>query len=192
LSVCVTVHGLVDERLVLRRDGARIDDDVWVSGTLGDAAGALAQWQAGQAVDPGLRARLDRPMPRMAAGLALAGIAHAAIDVSDGLLADLAHICVASGVGADIDIGALPSSPALRACFDASTRRTLQATGGDDYELCFAVPVARRAAIDQLARDCGVTMTRIGRVTAGDTVRALQAGGRTWHAPRTGYAHFAG
>lgn len=192
LSVCVTVHGLVGESLVLRRDGARIDDDIWVSGTLGDAAGALAQWQAGQAMDPGLRARLDRPLPRVAAGLALAGIAHAAIDVSDGLLADIGHVCVASGVGADIDIEALPASLALRACFDPSARRTLQATGGDDYELCFAAPVAQRDAIDQLARECTVAMTRIGRVTAGDAVRALQAGGRAWLAPRTGYAHFTG
>src|SRR5690606_1465953 len=81
LSVCVTVHGFVDAAAALRRDGARVGDDVWVSGTLGDAAAALAQWRDGVAVDPGLRIRLCRPVPRVAIGLALAGVAHAAIDL---------------------------------------------------------------------------------------------------------------
>ncbi|HVR82516.1 MAG TPA: thiamine-phosphate kinase, partial [Luteimonas sp.] len=89
LSVCVTVHGLVADGMALRRDGARVGDDIWITGTLGDAAAALVQWRAGGAADPALRARLDRPVPRVATGLALAGVAHACIDVSDGLLADL-------------------------------------------------------------------------------------------------------
>jgi thiamine-monophosphate kinase len=132
LSVCMTVHGFVEPGMALRRDGARVGDEVWVSGTLGDAAGALAQWQAGQAIDAGLRMRLDRPTPRVALGRALRGIATACIDVSDGLLADLRHVCTASGVGARIDVDALPASDALRAYFGREQQRILQATGGDD------------------------------------------------------------
>src|SRR3546814_8232763 len=90
----------------LRRVGARVGDDVWVTGTPGDAAGALEQWRAGGHRDPVLRARLERPTPRIAAGLALAGLASACVDVSDGLLADLGHVCAASGVGAEIGLDA--------------------------------------------------------------------------------------
>lgn len=150
LSVCVTAHGFVDAGRALRRDAARVGDDIWVSGTLGDAAAALLQWKAktGQVhfsqksepdplSPPFLRARLDRPTPRVVLGRALRGIAHACIDVSDGLLADLAHVCEASGLGAQVDIDVLPTSDALRASFDTAMRHGLQATGGDDYELCF-------------------------------------------------------
>lgn len=132
LSVCVTVHGLVAAGQGLRRAGARVGDDVWVSGTLGDAAGALAQWRAGGAADPALRVRLDRPTPRVALGRALQTIAHAAIDVSDGLLADLGHVCTASGVGAELELDALPASPALVSNFAVAARAGLQAGGGDD------------------------------------------------------------
>ncbi|MGN6151021.1 MAG: thiamine-phosphate kinase, partial [Lysobacteraceae bacterium] len=93
LSVCVAVHGLVEPRGALRRSDACVGDDGWVTGTLGDAAAALRQWQAGDAHDPALRMRLDRPTPRVAAGRALAGGAQACLDGSDGLLADLAHVC---------------------------------------------------------------------------------------------------
>ncbi|MGH8077390.1 MAG: thiamine-phosphate kinase, partial [Lysobacter sp.] len=120
LSICVTVHGFVAPGRLLRRDAARIDDDIWVSGTLGDAAGALALLLPLAAADepttsasltenarlaqalPVLRSRLDRPMPRVTLGQALVGIAHAGIDISDGLLADLGHVCRASGVAAEV------------------------------------------------------------------------------------------
>src|SRR5690606_28470696 len=137
LSVCVTAHGLVEPGRALRRDGARVGDDVWVTGTPGDAAGALVQWREGGERDAALRARLERPAPRVEAGLALVGVAHAAIDISDGLLADLGHVCTAGGAGMEIELEALPVSPMLAAVFDAAQRRTLQCTGGDDYELCF-------------------------------------------------------
>ncbi len=191
LSVCVTVHGFVAPEAVLRRGGARAGDDVWVTGSLGDAAAALVQWRAGGAADAPLRARLDRPVPRIDAGLGLAaGIASAAIDISDGLLADLGHVCDASGVGAEIDVAALPASAALSSRFDAEARRAVQATGGDDYELCFTAAPAQREAVAALAARCRTPMTRVGRIVAGDGVRAMLPDGNAWIAPRAGHVHF--
>jgi len=188
LSVSVTAMGLVEPGRALRRDGARVGDDVWVTGTLGDAAGALALL----AREPGhaLRARLDRPLPRVQAGRALAGIAHACVDVSDGLLADLGHVCARSGVGAQVDVQALPASDALRDAFDEDTRRALQAGGGDDYELCFTAPAGARERIAGLAPAHDLCFTRIGRIVAGAGVQALDADGQPWQPARRGYDHF--
>ena len=187
LSVCATVHGFVGEGAALRRDGARAGDDVWVSGTLGDAAAALS---LGDASPPALRARLDRPAPRIPLGRALVGIATAGIDISDGLLADLGHACVASGVGARVELDMLPASARLRDTCEAAARRMLQATGGDDYELCFTAAPDRRAAVTEAARNAGVPVTRIGRIVEGAEVQALDADDRPWQPPRTGYTHF--
>ncbi|MDE2407706.1 MAG: thiamine-phosphate kinase [Xanthomonadaceae bacterium] len=201
LSIALTAHGLIEPGQALRRDGARAGDDVWVSGTLGDAAGALRQWQEGKGgegkggqsgflsakshSDP-LFSRLDRPVPRVALGRALRGIASSCIDVSDGLLADLAHICRASGAGADIDIDALPASAALRAAFDDETRRALQAAGGDDYELCFTAASTQREALQQLSVTLALPLACIGRIVAGSGV---QCDGMD--AAAGGYQHFA-
>jgi thiamine-monophosphate kinase len=191
LSVCVTVHGLVEPGRALRRDGAGIGDDLWVTGTLGDAAGALRQWLAGDVIEPVLRARLDRPTPRVAAGRALAGIATSCIDVSDGLLADLAHVCRASRTGACVSVDALPASPALRAAYAGDALRTLQAAGGDDYELCFSAPQGVRGEVVATLARCGVVATRIGLVT-GETgsIDAVDRDGAVWSPPRRGYEHF--
>ena len=135
---------------------------------------------------PGLRARLDRPTPRVELGRALAGLAGACIDVSDGLLADLAHLCRASGVGAELDAAALPASESLRATFDADVRRALQATGGDDYELCFTAPTTQREALEALSRALGLPLSRIGRIVEGRGVSCDGIG----HAA-SGYQHFA-
>ena len=191
LSISVAAHGFVEPGRALRRDGARIGDEVWVTGTLGDAAGALAQWRAGAAVDPALRARLDRPLPRVDAGRALRGIAHAGIDVSDGLLADLGHVCQASGTGACLQLDALPASAALRAHFDGDALRALQASGGDDYELCFTAAADARAALARIATETGVAMTCIGDIVDAPGVIALDAHGREWRPPRQGHVHFA-
>lgn len=166
LSVCVTAFGFVPEAAALRRDGAQVGDEVWVTGTLGDAVAALAQLQAGGVADLALRARLDRPEPRVAFGHALRGLAHACIDVSDGLLQDLGHVCAASGVGARIDMDALPASDALRSRAVGDTLRRDQASGGDDYELCFTAPVAMRAAVEAAATATSTPATRIGVVAA--------------------------
>lgn len=189
LSVSVTAMGFVDAGRALRRDGARIGDDVWVTGALGDAAGALALLER----DPvhALRSRLDRPTPRVESGRALVGIATACVDVSDGLLADLGHIVSRSGVAAQVDVGALPVSEALRASFDEVTRLAMQAGGGDDYELCFTAPPEARAGIDAVSLQFGLRITRIGRIMAGEGVHPLDADGRTWSPPRCGYDHFA-
>ena len=191
LSVCVTVHGFVEEGRALQRRGARVGDDLWISGTLGDAAAALSQWRAGGAAEPSLRARLDRPTPRLALGQALCNVAGACIDVSDGLLADLGHLCAASGVGADVQLDALPASPALAALFTDETRHVLQAGGGDDYELCFTAPKTARLAVESALFACGVRTTRIGRVTADAELIVLHdADGVAWSPPRRGYEHF--
>lgn len=189
LSIGVTAIGLVEPGQALRRDRARVGDDIWVTGVLGDAAAALALRQAGDAVDAALQRRLERPTPRVSIGLALCGIAHACIDVSDGLWQDLGHVCAASGVGADIDVDTLPASSALRAHASASARRVMQACGGDDYELCFTAPAGARREVQRLGHDWPVT--RIGRISARAGVRAKDHTGAPWRPPRAGYAHFA-
>ena len=204
LSIAVTAMGWVEAGAALRRDGARIGDEVWVTGTLGDAAAALVlgghvplplDGAAMPVVEAGnaavLRARLARPTPRVVVGRALAGLAHACVDVSDGLLADLGHICRRSGVGAEIEIAQLPASPALRAAFaDDVLRAVLQASGGDDYELCFTVAPSRAAPLRAALAQSGTVATRVGHIVAGAGVRALRADGSAWLAPRQGHVHF--
>ena len=189
LSICVAVHGFIEPGQALRRDGARAGDDLWVSGTLGDAAAALSYWQSGGAIDPTLRMRLDRPTPRVSLGHVLRGIATSCIDVSDGLLADLGHVCKASSVGALVDVDALPASPTLRSGFDAEARRLLQATGGDDYELCFTAPATSREAVIEAA-STHAPVARIGRIVAGRGVSAVDAQGVAWQPSVAGFRHF--
>ncbi|HEY0504357.1 MAG TPA: thiamine-phosphate kinase [Lysobacter sp.] len=191
LSISVAVHGFGEPGRALRRDGARVGDDVWISGTPGDAAAALAQWRDGGERDAFLRARLDRPTPRIALGRALVDVAHACIDVSDGLLADLGHVCRGSGVGAEVGLDRLPASDALRCAFDEAARRTLQAAGGDDYELCFTAPAELRDEVERAGRASAVAVTCIGRIVEGEGVRAMTADGQPWQPGRSGYQHFA-
>ena len=193
LAVSVTAHGFVDPGRALRRDGAGVGDGVWVSGTLGGAAAALEQWRGGGAVDPALRERLDRPRPRVALGRALAGVATACIDLSDGLLADLGHVCAASGVGMHLDVDSLPGADVLRPYFDIEDLRALQAAGGDDYELCFTLPEGADAIADAVATAAatGIQLTRIGTVVEGQGVEAIDRDGRPWRPRRAGHEHFA-
>jgi thiamine-monophosphate kinase len=194
-SLSVAVHGFVPPGQALTRAGACVGDAVFVTGTLGDAAGGLRLVQGERPFDPTeeahrtLRARLDRPVPRVRAGLALRGLAHACIDVSDGLLADLGHVCAASGVGVEIDADALPLSPALRNTFGEGLARELASSGGDDYELCFTVAPARTAAMRAALAEAGCRATRIGRVVEGSGVSVAGIGS----APhRHGWDHFPG
>ncbi len=192
LSITVTIHGFVPDAVALTRSGARVGDGLYVTGTLGDAAAGLRLREAcSEQGHAALLARLDRPTPRVVQGLILRGCASACIDISDGLVADLAHICVASGVGAAIDADAAPASPELLATFDGPTRRELQLAGGDDYELCFtAAESAASALLGDLARSgCGAT--RIGRIIAAPGVHVHDALGRPVTVPRGGWEHFA-
>jgi thiamine-monophosphate kinase len=185
LSITVTVHGFVSENSALLRSAARVGDGVFVTGTLGDAAAGL-RIQANEA----LIARLNRPTPRIAQGLELRGRAHACIDVSDGLIADLGHICAASGVRAEIDVDSLPASSALLSACARDERRALQLGGGDDYELCFTAPDAGATLLlNDLARSgCGAT--RIGRIVAGSGIRVIDASGADIDVDVAGWDHF--
>ena len=189
LSIAVTAMGLVEPGAALRRDGARVSDDIWVTGTLGDAAAALQCLQENRVVSPAMQARLDRPTPRIAAGQRLAGLASSCIDISDGLLADLAHVCERSDVGAEIELPRLPASPALCG-WPEDMRWPLQAGGGDDYELCFTAAPRNRELIVQALDFAGVAGTRVGRIVAGKDVQAFNAQGEPWHPTRAGYEHF--
>jgi len=194
-SLSVVVHGFVPPGQALTRAAAGVGDAVFVTGTLGDAAGGLRLAQGERAFDPAdaahaaLRARLDRPTPRVRAGLALRGLANACIDVSDGLLADLAHICAASGVGAELDVEALPLSPMLRAVFGDDTAREFALTGGDDYELCFTVPTTAIGAMHEALAVVGEHASRIGAIVEGRGVSAI--GGEPLATRPGGWDHFA-
>jgi thiamine-monophosphate kinase len=184
LSITIQVHGSVPAELALRRDGARAGDDVWVSGHPGTAALGLRQLLAGGPRDEAARVFLA-PVPRIALGLALRGLASAAIDVSDGLLADAGHIAGRSGVAIVLERERLPFSPPLAALADPQDACALALTGGDDYELCFTAPPRHAAAIAGAGADLGLACTRIGRVLAGQGVSC------TGFVPRAaGYQHF--
>lgn len=194
LSITITAFGSAPAGTALRRSGARPGDLVCVTGTLGDAALGL-QLHGGTAVAPTeadnderfLQARLDRPSPRLQAGLALRGLASAAIDLSDGLAGDLSHILTASGVGADLNAAQLPMSAAFARLHPSEQRLNLQAAGGDDYELCCCLPPAQLAAA-QARLDLPLTV--IGEISAKPGLR--------WHDTRAGapvpvlhgYRHF--
>jgi thiamine-monophosphate kinase len=189
LSISVTAMGLVETGNALRRNGARVGDDVWVTGTLGDAAAALEALLAGRETSASLRERLDRPTPRVTAGWRLSGLAHSCIDLSDGLLADLAHVCERSGVGAEIELEKLPASIDL-ASPAPGDRWRWQASGGDDYELCFSASPRNRESIVQTLDFTDVAATLVGRIVAGQGVKAFDAEGREWQPARPGYEHF--
>ena len=195
LSLTVAVHGFVPPGQALTRAGARAGDAVLVTGTLGDAAAGLYCLQKHVDVQTSLRDalldRLHRPVPRLAAGLALRGRASACLDVSDGLLADLGHLCMASGVAAEIDAALLPRSSALLGLFDEATARDFALTGGDDYELCLTVPAAHAADVQADLARLGCGATRIGRIVAGTGVRVRDTDGAWLKPARLGWDHFA-
>ncbi|MEO8810587.1 MAG: thiamine-phosphate kinase [Rhodanobacter sp.] len=198
LAVSVVVHGFVPPGKALTRQGACVGDVVLVTGTLGDAAAGLHVLQRAERPDAGgnslrefLVGRLNRPTPRLAAGVGLRAQAHACVDVSDGLLADLGHICAASGVGAEIDAALLPRSPALLGLYDDATALQFALSGGDDYELCFCVPAARVAQVQGDLSRLGGGSTRIGRIVAGDGVRVRGHDGAWLQSAASGWEHFA-
>jgi thiamine-monophosphate kinase len=196
LNICITIFGELAPGTALRRDAARPGDDIWISGTLGDARLALAGCLGEMALDDADRRqaapRLHAPTPRVALGRLLAEgrLAHAALDISDGLVGDLGHILAASGVGAVLDADALPAGPAL-ARQPRELRRRFTAAGGDDYELCFTAPAANRDAILAAGARCGTAVTRVGRIEAEAGLRFVDADGAPLSLQLHGWDHFA-
>ena len=190
LTLSLTILGTVPQASALLRSGARTGDDVWVSGSLGDAALGLRVLRGLAVTEDEALALVDRyrkPRPRLALGKALRGLASAAIDVSDGLVADLGHILETSGVGATIDASLLPLSPA--GCGVPGAREAAL-TGGDDYELLFTAPAARRAEVAALSAPCGVEVTRIGSIRQAPGLEVVDAAGQPVTVDRAGWTHF--
>lgn len=192
LTICITAIGEAPRGRAHSRAGAQPGDDVWVSGALGDAALALrgAAACASEADRRACLERLERPLPRVRLGAALRGLATAVIDVSDGLLGDLGHILERSAVGATVHWEAVPRSPALRRLSESLQQRCALA-GGDDYELLFAAPPARRAQIEAAGRDAGVAVTRIGGIIQGTDLTILDAVGANVETPFSSFDHFS-
>lgn len=199
LALTLTAIGSVPAGQALRRDGAKAGDLVYVSGTLGDAAAALALRGTRVEAEDGevklartrLAQRLARPTPRVALGMALRGLAQACIDVSDGLAADLAHICRQSGLAGVLEAEALPASRALQTLVANPGQRLRHQLGGDDYELCFTIAPGDEASLAAIAHTSHTTLTRIGSLGPGEGVHLLDGEGRVVAPPVPGYEHFA-
>lgn len=195
-NISVTVMGTVPPQLALRRDGAKVEDEIWLSGSSGDAALALAhlagRTRLGDAALAHCLARLHTPVPCIALGLALRGIATSAIDVSDGLVADVGHLAECSGVAVELRYAELPRSRALRACADERLTQECLLAGGDDYELAFTVGPDRHKHLASIAAELGLTLTHIGSVTSGEPglVSVYDASGKIMQIARRGFDHF--
>jgi thiamine-monophosphate kinase len=194
LTISITAIGEVPAGAALRRDGAQTGDDIWVSGTLGDATAALAHHQGALRLSTEEAAacfpRLFVPSPRVELGLALRGIAHACIDVSDGFAADLGHILERSGKGAQVEFELLPLAPALQAHEHEPAARDCVLAGGDDYELVFTASPDKRAEIDALSARLQLRLTRVGAITEGKGL-GVSLNGSPLTLERTGFDHFA-
>jgi thiamine-monophosphate kinase len=188
VSLSLTAIGHVAPGQMIRRAGAAADDDIWVTGTIGDGALGLAVAQGRLAEPSGfLLDRYRLPRPRL--GLVLAGIASAGMDVSDGLVQDLGHLCRAAGLRAEIEAGSVPLSAAARMAGPDWLQTCL--TGGDDYELLLAAPPARAAALQQAAQAAGMPVTRIGRFHDGPPrVMVRGPAGEEIRLSRPGWSHF--
>lgn len=194
LNICITVLGEVPVNKALRRDHAQTGDDIWVSGALGDARAALEFLQGDVSLDSSVLdfalSRLQMPQPRVELGMAIRPFAHAAIDLSDGLLGDLSHILNQSRVGATLNIDALPKGQALQ---DRPRDFQLHCmlAGGDDYELCFTAPVSSRNHILDAARQTGTAVTVIGTIEKNPGLRLVNEKGETHHFSDKSFDHFA-
>jgi thiamine-monophosphate kinase len=195
VTLTITAFGEVAAGAALRRSGARVGDLVYVSGTVGDGALGLKVLRGHasgltQVHKDALIERYRRPQPRVACGPRLVGLAHAAIDVSDGLAADLGHIAETSGVAAIVEASSVPLSTAAAAALELeSDLRDAVLGGGDDYELLFTVPPGAAASVAALASELGLPLTAIGRIESGHGVRLTGAGGAEIGLPSRGYTH---
>ncbi len=194
LTATLQLMGRVERAGLLTRSGGNLGDDVYVTGTLGDGAAGIALITERAAAPQGsaaaaLQERFYRPTPRVHEGLALGSLATAAIDLSDGLLADLGHLCAASGCGAIIDVERVPLSAELLSLFPPQIALSHALAGGDDYELCFTAPPSRAAEIEAAMDACGTTVRRIGQLAPGQEVVCRRDGEPFVPAAR-GYRHF--
>lgn len=195
-TLSVTAMGEVAHGKALRRNGARAGDGIWVSGTIGDGAlGLTAARGEALGVDAdAMTALADRyrlPRPRTTLGPHLVGLAHAAMDVSDGLVGDLGHICTASGLGAVIEAARVPLSTAASAVLAHAPDRLREIlTGGDDYEILFTTPASHDGALAALSKETGIALTRIGTMVTGNGVTVRDAAGAAMEMGQGGYRHF--
>ena len=194
LNLCITVIGQVPKGQALLRSGACVGDELWVSGELGDARLALEVFRGRLSLSAddfeAARRAMELPQPRVALGMALRGLASSAIDLSDGLVGDLGHVLQRSGVGARVDVDALPRS-ALLSRQAGDLQRECLLSGGDDYELLFSAPAARHAEVLAAARQVGVAVTRCGVITADSELRLVDGQGRDMALKARGFDHFA-
>lgn len=195
LTISVQIMGELPIGTALRRDAAKVGDDIWVSGELGNAALGLAHLQGKISLEPeqltvSLNA-LHRPQPRIALGLALAKLGHSAIDISDGLLADLGHILERSNVGARIHLKDIPCANSMHSHLGDSLIQKCVLAGGDDYELCFTTPNKLRDEIYALAKRLDLNLTLIGRITAKTGITVQDLNNETMTVKNSGYDHFA-
>jgi thiamine-monophosphate kinase len=201
LNICVQIMGEVPTGKALRRDGAKLGDEIWVSGTLGEAALGLAQLQnklpannLSQAEQERCIQALQAPQARVALGLALQGMAHSAIDISDGLLADLGHILERSNLGANLYWAQIPY-PSLSKRLEPAQLQSLSLAGGDDYELCFTAPASKHDAILAIGQQLNLTLSHIGHTsqTSKQAIKlnVFDAEQQTIHLNSAGYDHFS-
>ncbi len=197
LNICITVFGEVPPDQALLRHGAQPEDDIYISGTVGDARLALEVFRGHQSLSgeafARCRLRMEQPTPRIALGLALRGVAHAALDVSDGLLGDLGHILQRSHVGAVVETGWLQHSAAVSPDLLAlpwPRRLDMALAGGDDYELLFTAPTSHRAQVQAAAEASQTPVTRIGQITAASGLRVLDPQGQPVTRRFSGFDHF--
>lgn len=194
LAICVQIMGEVDAEFALRRDGAAVGEDIWVSGCLGDAALGLAHLRGEIVLDEADAARclkaLRDPVPRVELGLALCGISKCAIDISDGFCADLAHILERSKVSAAVEFSALPVSDAIEKYRTSPLGERAILSGGDDYELCFTASPEKAALVEAVGRRLGIRLSRVGRIREGEGLVVLDEAGNAKKVGEAGYEHF--
>ncbi len=192
LAITVQAHGLVESGKALLRSNAQVGDRIYVSGSLGNAALAARhladrdKWKSGSIFE----SSFYKPVPRLGLGSGAIGIANAAIDISDGLLADLGHICRASGTGAEIHLKKIPLGKSLDVGLDRSEALAIAVTGGDDYELVLTVPEGKAASLESMAKDIKIPLVCIGEITRVKGVSCYDANGAALTFQTAGYQHF--
>lgn len=194
LAICVQIMGEVDAELALRRSGAAVGDEIWVSGNLGDAALGLAHLRGEIVLDESdaafcLKALRD-PVPRVELGLGLCGISKCAIDISDGFCADLSHILERSKVSAVVEFASLPASKTMEKYRAAPLGERAILSGGDDYELCFTVPPEKSAQVEAIGKRLGIRLSRVGRIKEGEGLVVVDEADNAKRIRAAGYEHF--